>query len=323
MAKKTTLAKTKRNKKQKSRRTLKQKGGAEKVYPRGDKHKRISYTGELKNGVPHGRGTMIYERSDSYYGNWKDGKRDGQGEMSYHNYRDYNIMDIYKGEWKDDKKEGTGTMKYKTKYYETLPDTFYYEGKWKNDNEHGMGIHRWEYGDYFKTTWEDGEADTRGILKMTLENGDIYEGEVHNYDLGDWQEDFPDGKGKMIYKNGAVYHGKWINGVPQGAATTPDVWTSDADCENSADIEDPISLEKIPEGRGFRLEAEPVKEEIEKEDGTKEELLKGRCYDVASLSKIKGDVTPLTRASFTETDKKRITAYKRLSASSGGKGRKK
>ena len=315
-------SKTKRNKKQKkTRRTLKRKGGAEKGYPEGDIHKRISYAGELKNGVPDGVGRMIYERADLYNGQWKNGKKEGRGTMTYHNYYDNNIMDVYKGEWKDDKKEGKGKMTYNTKYYETLPETFYYEGKWKDDLENGIGKHMWANGDYYETEWRDGDAATDGKLRMTLDNGDIYEGEVHNYELDDWTPELPNGKGKMIYADGSVYDGEWENGVPQGLNDT--VWKSDADCENNEEIEDPISLEKIPEGHGFRLEAEPMKVEIEKEDGTKEEVAKGRCYDVDSLSKIKGNVTPLTRASFSETDKKRITAYKRLPASSGGKSRKK
>ena len=293
----------------------KQRGGDEKNYPKGDVNNRISYTGNLKNGVPDGVGKMIYERSDQYYGNWKDGKKEGRGTMTYHNYNDPNIMDIYNGEWKDDKKEGSGTMKYNTKYYETLPDTFYYEGKWKNDKEHGKGINIWSNGDYYKTTWENGEADTRGILKMELETGDIYEGEVHNYELGDWEPKLPNGKGKMIYTDGSVYDGEWENGVPQGLEINDTVWKSDADCENNEEIEDPISLEKIPEGHGFRLEAEPLPNESN-----------GRCYDAEMLMKVKDNISPLYRAPFTEFDKKRIKAYKISKnappSTSGGKTKK-
>ena len=209
---------TKRNKKQqKTRRTLKQKGGAKK-YPKGDK--RISYIGTLKKGVPHGRGEMIYERSDSYNGIWKDGKKEGRGKMTYHHYGDPNIMDIYIGEWKDDKKEGQGRMSfymyYNTKNYETDDDeTYYYEGEWKDDLENGIGKHMWTNGDYYETEWKDGHADTKGKLRMTLDTGDLYEGEVHNYEVGDdWEPELPNGKGKMIYTDGTVYDGEWVNGEP-------------------------------------------------------------------------------------------------------------
>ena len=293
------------------KKTRKRKGGAEKDYPAGDVNKRISYTGNLNNeGIPDGIGRMIYERTDSYNGQWKNGKKEGRGAMTYHNYYDPNIMDIYDGEWKDDKKEGNGKMKYNTKYYETLPDTFYYEGKWKNDLENGIGKRMWSNGDYYETTWNDGDAETVGILKMTLDNGNIYEGEVHNYDLGDWDDKFPNGTGKMIYKNGTVYDGKWENGMQVDDLL---VWTSDSDCENNAEIEDPTSLEQIPMGRGFRVEAEYVPDEN-----------KGRCYDAEHLIQIKNGITPLTRAPFTELDKTRMTAYVRSKTALplGGKNKK-
>jgi hypothetical protein len=296
------------------KRKRKQKGGAEKDYPAGDLNKRISYTGNLNNeGIPDGIGRMIYERTDSYNGTWRDGKRDGPGTMSYHNYRDPNITDMYNGEWKDDKQNGQGKMMFYAKYNETLPDTFYYEGEWKDNKENGKGRHIWENGDYYETKWEDGDAATDGKLRMTLENGDIYEGQVHNYDVGDdWDPKLPNGKGKMIYTDGTVYDGEWENGERYNGLEV-DVWTSDADCENNADIEDPTSLEQIPIGRGFRVEAEYIPDEN-----------KGRCYDAEQLIQIKNGITPLTRAPFTEVDKTRMKAYVRSKNALpfGGKSKK-
>lgn len=217
---------TKRNKKQqKTRRTFRQKGGVIKRYLIGDIHNRGSYDGDLKNGVPDGVGHMtyvldgnrnkngvtIYERYDRYYGSWKNGKREGYGEMSYRNYNDSEIMDLYQGKWKDDKKEGNGRMVSYTKYYETLPETIIIQGEWKDDLENGIGKIMLQNGDYYETTWEDGEPDSEGKLRITIETGDIYEGEVHNYE-GQWKPELPNGKGKMIYADGSVYDGEWKNG---------------------------------------------------------------------------------------------------------------
>ncbi len=51
------------------------------------------YTGELRNGVPHGYGTLVYPQQilpgkiqhgdRKYEGEWKDGKKHGEGTMSY------------------------------------------------------------------------------------------------------------------------------------------------------------------------------------------------------------------------------------------------
>ena len=82
------------------------------------------------------------------------------------------------------------------------------------------------------------------------------------------------------------------------------IWSSDEDCVGK---EDPVSYEPIPNGRGFKLEAE-----------------NDYCYDVETLSSIKRTnrqpVGPRTRNPFTENDIERINAYQRLS--SGGKNKK-
>ena len=82
-------------------------------------------------------------------------------------------------------------------------------------------------------------------------------------------------------------------------------WTQDADCVGQ---EDPVSMDTIAEGRGFRLEAE------------------NRCYDVETMAQMKRLrrplVGPMTRIPFTEADKRRIDGYIRDNpnpSSSGGK----
>ncbi|ASA25641.1 hypothetical protein B9T62_35870 [Paenibacillus donghaensis] len=39
-----------------------------------------SYYGEVKNGKPSGKGTMIWSKSKSYSGEWIEGKRSGYGK---------------------------------------------------------------------------------------------------------------------------------------------------------------------------------------------------------------------------------------------------
>lgn len=84
-------------------------------------------------------------------------------------------------------------------------------------------------------------------------------------------------------------------------------WTQDEDCVGE---EDPVSMESIPAGRGFRLEAE------------------NRCYDAATLANMKRTgnslIGPMTRIPFTEKDKKRINNYMNYDVSqiTGGKKKK-
>ena len=88
----------------------------------------------------------------------------------------------------------------------------------------------------------------------------------------------------------------------------PTPWTPDADC---VDQEDPVSMENIPIGRGFRLEAE------------------NRCYNIETVAQMKQLQTPLvgpmSRIPFTEQDKRRIRDYLRNNSTQqtiGGRKRK-
>ena len=53
---------------------------AEKIYSNGDK-----YIGELKNDIPHGKGTYTYSRGDKYIGEYKNGEKNGQGTYIFLN----------------------------------------------------------------------------------------------------------------------------------------------------------------------------------------------------------------------------------------------
>ena len=54
----------------------------------GEKDTKPKYQGEVKNGVPHGFGIIIFPDEDNYdgskyVGEWKDGKKHGQGTNTW------------------------------------------------------------------------------------------------------------------------------------------------------------------------------------------------------------------------------------------------
>ena len=78
-----------------------------------------SYYGEVKNGKPHGKGTMQWGTSKSYSGDWVDGKRSGNGnyvnkelyaDNGFEPPRITTTKTIYNGQWKNDKKDGEGYL---------------------------------------------------------------------------------------------------------------------------------------------------------------------------------------------------------------------
>ena len=73
---------------------------------------------------------------------------------------------------------------------------------------------------------------------------------------------------------------------------------SDIDCEGE---DDPVSLELIPKGRGFRLDADQ------------------KCYDANTIRQLMKNESPLTRAPFTEKDLQRKRS---IPSFQGGRTRK-
>ncbi|WP_187355476.1 hypothetical protein ['Paenibacillus yunnanensis' Narsing Rao et al. 2020] len=76
-----------------------------------------NYYGEVKNGKPSGKGTMIWSKNKSYSGEWIEGKRSGYGKYISVE-KDYNYstegdptLIIYAGEWKNDMFNGHGVYR--------------------------------------------------------------------------------------------------------------------------------------------------------------------------------------------------------------------
>jgi hypothetical protein len=108
------------------------------------------YTGELKNSIPNGTGTMIYDNGDIYEGEWIDGLRHGNGIFT--TYNEDGEVATYNGNWENDKKNGSGI--YKDEDYE-------YMGSWKNDKKHGNGTLESTVIEYIGQ-WVDGYMQGQG-----------------------------------------------------------------------------------------------------------------------------------------------------------------
>ena len=94
------------------------------------------YVGEIKNGVPNGRGKLFYKGNlggDIYEGEFKNGDPDGKGKYCHRN------GNIYVGDFVKDKADGRGI------FYCNNGDR--YEGEFKSDAREGKGIWYFANGD--------------------------------------------------------------------------------------------------------------------------------------------------------------------------------
>ena len=109
-----------------------------------------TYTGELRNGVPNGQGTMTYASGARYEGEFKDGKPNGQGTSTDKN------VGKHTGEYKDGKYHGQGNL--------TSPKGTTYVGEFKDGKMHGQGT--WSNRDGIKYVGEfkDNEFHGQGTM---------------------------------------------------------------------------------------------------------------------------------------------------------------
>ena len=103
------------------------------------------YWGEMKNGLPNGKGNAQYSDGKRYDGDFENGFRHGKGIMTFPDGV------VYEGDYVNDIAEGQGEIRYATGER--------YNGEWKNNNMNGQGTFYDKNGNIlFSGTWKDGEA---------------------------------------------------------------------------------------------------------------------------------------------------------------------
>jgi len=169
-----------------------------------------SYKGELKDGFPHGKGTMTYASGDKYVGEWKDNYLNGKGTYTFPD------GGKYVGEFKNHKHNGKGTMTYSSgdKYL----------GEFKNHKRHGKGTYTYSNGDKYegglKDDWIHGEGTFTFVngdkLMVEVKTGQKTNGTYTYADgrkyQGEIKDRSPHGKGTMTFPDGTVKSGIWDDG---------------------------------------------------------------------------------------------------------------
>ena len=160
-----------------------------------------SYQGELRQGVPWGRGrTQRAGGLTEYEGQFKDGKREGFGAAYY---KDGDLS--YAGSWKEGKKEGLGVS--------------------FRDGDHALHVANWKEGKpqdvvalYDKEgnlryggRIEEGKKQGAGV-SLCAQDGTVF--------VGQWKNGEPTGLGAAFDRDGCLlYNGGWKDGKRHGHGT--------------------------------------------------------------------------------------------------------
>ena len=108
------------------------------------------YEGEIRDGLPHGKGIFKYKNGDEYKGEFKNGLFDGNGEHTTKS------GEKYFGEFKNGKREGNGTCKFRNGES--------YEGCWKDDKRDGKGKYSFSNGDNYNGEFKEDMFNGQGTM---------------------------------------------------------------------------------------------------------------------------------------------------------------
>jgi hypothetical protein len=114
-----------------------------------------TYSGEMKDGIPHGEGEWSNTKGETYTGRWVNGKYSGQGSWTHPSGEKYD------GYWKDGVFHGLGT------WYG--PNGEKYVGQFKNGLWHGRGEYTDKTGKIEKWIWDSGKKIDNYIAAIDAE----------------------------------------------------------------------------------------------------------------------------------------------------------
>ena len=176
-----------------------QTGHVKKYSFRGNK-----YTGDIVDGKPHGKGTLVFirrppsmyedndERWEQHTGTWEHGNLHGQCKTLYDDgsiltatwrhgrlTTKMTVLDkkdreyVGSWDWIRARRHGRGTM--------TWPDGRKYVGNWNSNTMYGRGTMTWPDGRKYVGVWEDDKMHGEGLMieGNVRSHGKFRDGEKH------------------------------------------------------------------------------------------------------------------------------------------------
>ena len=214
-----------------------QQGRGKGIGPQG------TYTGEWQKGKPHGKGSFeAIDGSWRHIGEWVCSKAHGLGiriktdgteQKGLFEHGEY-IGDVKPSHYYGDSIDGIPHG-----YGEYLNSSFdHYKGFWKMGQCHGTGIRTYPNGMVLQAEWADGNLISPCSVRLLLEDGSSYEGEMisgivpHGLGKhiaadgtirdGEWDNGSFTGKGVVTYASGGVTFGNWLDNKLNGFAVVID-----------------------------------------------------------------------------------------------------
>ena len=173
------------------------------------------YEGEVKGGIPHGKGRLVSINNDVFVGTWMNGKMEGAIRIEYSN------GEVFEGAFVANRRFGEGKHSY--------PSGACFEGSYYADKRHGPGkylsdtdlyghqniyVRQYEYGkrteeyEIFSEFALLCEVPGFGYGVWVSDDGIRYEG---NHEHG-----LKHGEGKMTWPDGKQWVGEFVENLRHG-----------------------------------------------------------------------------------------------------------
>lgn len=166
------------------------------------------FQGGFKQGMIEGFGQVTIEGKVTYSGQWRNGKPHGNGQATY-----IELNTTYTGGWVDGLWQGEGSLVHSSKFLAVHDNSKSYtiKGHFVKGNLDGEGSRTYASGKTIKGNWFDNELMTGKLYNV---DGTTYEGE--------WLGGRPHGIGTKTISGGKRYEGMFFLGRPWGIGSKID-----------------------------------------------------------------------------------------------------
>jgi len=171
----------------------------------------FTFSGDLRDGLFHGPGTIYFLEGERFDGNFTDGRFDGKGEF-FSAGGEWNFSGVFRsgsisgGTLNTDRGEAV-TLQRSDSADTLISEVWLFDGSFNDRGQTGEGTFVFADGSIYTGDFSHGLADGQGIF--TDSSGrDIYR--------GDFKEGFFDGQGMYVSPDGWTYNGGFAGGVFSG-----------------------------------------------------------------------------------------------------------